>query len=507
MQKSLDALKYGKCQFNPGLNATGYSNTGIFIVGCGGTGGRIIPIIAQHVANHNQEIRTNPRHKQFLKHELKLILIDRDDVTQKNLKRQNFYQFDIGKQKSIVMAERYSALYGMDIFAHDGWFDSDKASETYGSYDNVIIFDCTDNAKARRSIESANFNNAKAIIISCGNEDTFGQVLIGTTITKSNSSFISNLVTNINTLLNAIDSPDMNNKSTLSWLPTLLQLHRDFKDSANLSCAELILRDEQSMPINALVAQLAYNAFYDIISGNPLKYNSVSCNIDNTFQTNRITNPMSALKLFCKAYIGSDKIEDIRKFNKIAYDINTSNIRVDNTSWESIKEKLTSFPLVQNTLVSRLLERSWYLTADQQAELKAMTLGPIEVISETSKNDVQAVVIEDTNSIIETTQEAVTEPITAEEIVITEAITTAPVPPIIFQDFINHNVCFTGSLIRWTRDEVSALVIARGGRVTDNVSINTTLLVAGNATGSKRSKAERLDVRIINENEFAAMLR
>ncbi len=64
------------------------------------------------------------------------------------------------------------------------------------------------------------------------------------------------------------------------------------------------------------------------------------------------------------------------------------------------------------------------------------------------------------------------------------------------------SIVITGSLSRRTRDEVQALVKARGGKSPGSVSKKTTALLAGEGGGSKRDKAEELGVPIIDEDGF-----
>lgn len=64
----------------------------------------------------------------------------------------------------------------------------------------------------------------------------------------------------------------------------------------------------------------------------------------------------------------------------------------------------------------------------------------------------------------------------------------------------------TGTLEGFTRDELTAEIGARGGRVTGSVSKKTDYLVAGASPGSKRDKAERLGVPILDEAGIRAML-
>jgi DNA ligase (NAD+) len=74
------------------------------------------------------------------------------------------------------------------------------------------------------------------------------------------------------------------------------------------------------------------------------------------------------------------------------------------------------------------------------------------------------------------------------------------------QTLENMSVVVTGSLSRFTRDEVQGLIKAHGGKSPGTVSKKTTALLAGAGGGSKRTKAEDLGVPVISEDEFAALL-
>jgi DNA ligase (NAD+) len=63
---------------------------------------------------------------------------------------------------------------------------------------------------------------------------------------------------------------------------------------------------------------------------------------------------------------------------------------------------------------------------------------------------------------------------------------------------------FTGTLERWTRDEVKQLVERSGGRATSSVSDETDYVVAGPGAGSKLDEARARDVPVMNEEEFVA---
>jgi DNA ligase (NAD+) len=73
-------------------------------------------------------------------------------------------------------------------------------------------------------------------------------------------------------------------------------------------------------------------------------------------------------------------------------------------------------------------------------------------------------------------------------------------------NFEGLSVIFTGGLERYDRQAASELVLERGGRIVTSVSKKTGLVVAGSEAGSKLDKALKLGVRVINEDEFEAML-
>ncbi len=64
----------------------------------------------------------------------------------------------------------------------------------------------------------------------------------------------------------------------------------------------------------------------------------------------------------------------------------------------------------------------------------------------------------------------------------------------------------TGTLPTMGRKEAAELIEANGGRVTGSVSKKTDFLLAGEAAGSKLTKAESLGVKVISEEELRQMI-
>ncbi len=63
-------------------------------------------------------------------------------------------------------------------------------------------------------------------------------------------------------------------------------------------------------------------------------------------------------------------------------------------------------------------------------------------------------------------------------------------------------IVLTGTLTQFTRQQATELIEAQGGKVSGSVSKKTSYVVAGEAAGSKLTKAEALGVPILTEDDF-----
>lgn len=148
----------------------------IVVIGAGGTGSRIIQPLIQTIKQAQAQI--NPC----------LYIVDGDDVEFKNLSRQNFIDRDIGRNKAIVMAERYGAALDFPVVAHPEFIkpggsmfneigcSAREQDLRQPSGMRKLIIMCVDSIDARLMILDQ--CNPDDVIIDAGNEDTFGQVSI-----------------------------------------------------------------------------------------------------------------------------------------------------------------------------------------------------------------------------------------------------------------------------------------------------------------------------------------
>lgn len=74
------------------------------------------------------------------------------------------------------------------------------------------------------------------------------------------------------------------------------------------------------------------------------------------------------------------------------------------------------------------------------------------------------------------------------------------------QIFADKTFVLTGTLPTLSRDEAKSLIKDRGGKVSSSVSKKTDYVLAGDEAGSKLDDAKKLEIPVIDEEEFRSML-
>jgi DNA ligase (NAD+) len=67
-------------------------------------------------------------------------------------------------------------------------------------------------------------------------------------------------------------------------------------------------------------------------------------------------------------------------------------------------------------------------------------------------------------------------------------------------------IVVTGTLERFSRDEIKEFIQQHGGKAAGSVSKKTDFVVAGESAGSKLDKARELGVKVLTEDEFLKLL-
>ncbi len=216
----------------------------VIVIGCGGTGGYLVPNLARLIASLDD---TN----------IDLILLDGDRVESKNLTRQNFITPDLGRYKAEVLAERYSAAFGIEIHFIPEYLKSIKmltslcTSHDHGA--NIVI-GCVDNHRTRREIAKWFRRREGRIWIDAGNEEMHGQVFCG--INQPAYHTEENSITfGLPCVADMFPEIDKNRKAV-------------FNDER--SCADRAISAPQNIAVNLMAANYLLNFTQQILIGAPL---------------------------------------------------------------------------------------------------------------------------------------------------------------------------------------------------------------------------------------------
>lgn len=231
----------------------------ILVVGCGGTGGFVSEGLCRLLINSD----------------ISIILIDHDRVEEHNLRRQHFFEGDVGKFKSQALAERLARQYGRPVGYSVYPYSSDLIGENYGGglvklMAQGIIIGCVDNAEARIAIaETFNRFSFGNWWIDAGNGFSSGQVLIGNT---PKTEYLEGAFDDESNEVDRLPLP--------SWqLPGLLIPPTSNLNEAVRDCAEAVVADDQGPVINQAMATLVLEFVHRLLN-NKLTWMGVYLDLD-----------------------------------------------------------------------------------------------------------------------------------------------------------------------------------------------------------------------------------
>ena len=232
----------------------------IVMLGAGGTGGHIAPHLYRLLYSLRRPVR--------------FILCDGDVVEEKNLVRQNFTPADLGENKAKVLAERYSAVFGLETeyvpsFVEDEdqlgsllepgylWMRQPGHAYNVRVSELVILIGAVDNNKSRQLCHRMFYRATELIYIDSGNGEFTGQVVCG--VRRGGKTYYPPI---------GIVYPDV--------------LVETDKFPTELSCAEASVSAPQSMAANITAATAVVDMIYNILAVGESTVRKV------TFSTNTI---------------------------------------------------------------------------------------------------------------------------------------------------------------------------------------------------------------------------
>jgi len=254
---------------------TPFSYNNIVFIGAGGTGSHQIPDIIRAIMTH-PIIGSNPP---------KITIIDPDDVDLNNPNRQNFNFTDVGYNKAMALAVRYSAKFGLPIAFSSARVTPSNISKIINDQGKTLIIEAVDKKYVRKDIYDFVQNNHNVDWISLGNTKDSGQLTF--------YCFSLGL-----------------ERSVVDVFPNDFEyaaLEEERKKDNNQSCAENTIKEPQSLAINKEAANKAVNFFYQMLYERSITYDIVFFDRFNNSRTIKLDE-----QVFKKV-----QTEDIEKFKNL----------------------------------------------------------------------------------------------------------------------------------------------------------------------------------------------
>ena len=212
----------------------------IVMLGAGGTGGHIAPHLYRLLYTLDRPAR--------------FILCDGDLVEEQNLVRQNFAPADLGENKAKALAERYSAVFGLETEYIPSFIETKTQLQTLlapvyrfdpvrreSVAELVLLLGAVDNNRSRQLCHRV-FRQAKELIyIDSGNGEHTGQVVCG--VRRNGRTYYPPIGTVYPDVLEDTDK-----------FPT------------ELSCEEAAVSAPQSMAANITAAAAVVSMAYNILA-------------------------------------------------------------------------------------------------------------------------------------------------------------------------------------------------------------------------------------------------
>lgn len=219
------------------------------IVGCGGTGSRLVPDVCRLLIGRNA----------------RLFLVDHDRVEPHNLGRQSFVSDEVGQFKAVALASRalrefrrFGLQVGYAVKPYDPTLHG--AVFRHSSALNLVI-GAVDNAAARRAIAETLTNNRAqerdVWWLDAGNSRNSGQIILGNAPTPDGLAGAFNPAT---ARCRALPAPSLRRPALLTAPPEPAPRDR-------LDCAAAIATGQQGPTINAHLATWATSYVERLLDG------------------------------------------------------------------------------------------------------------------------------------------------------------------------------------------------------------------------------------------------
>lgn len=237
-----------------------YSNEciNIVIIGCGGTGSQLLPLLCQLLSNLSNRKR------------ITLTLADGDDFEDKNCINQKCLPDEVGMNKAEALAERLGFIYeDLTIKFVDNYIRTTKQlNSAFKNYDLNILVSCVDNNSTRKMLNNY-FDMAvgwkeRLIYIDSGNGDIdrIGQIITGYT-----------------------EDGDIISKPVASYFPEIMNDDEDL--SKMQSCTRISSEHPQNIATNIMAASIVFSVLTNVLMYRKLEKGIIYFDVDKHFMVSR----------------------------------------------------------------------------------------------------------------------------------------------------------------------------------------------------------------------------
>ncbi len=214
----------------------------LYLVGAGGTGSALADSLARILYHARQKGKV-----------VSLTIIDPDTVQEANIGRQRFCQAEVGYPKASSLTLRLNTAFGLDARAVTDPFEPDMVVSGYSApKTKKLLIGCVDDYRPRQELaRTVEKGRGNVWWLDVGNAYHSGNIYIGNAVGPKQITVDEAL-----RLCSGLPSPAAQDPALLAPDPPTPE------STADLSCADLTLREEQSLMINTMMAAIAANYSY-----------------------------------------------------------------------------------------------------------------------------------------------------------------------------------------------------------------------------------------------------
>ena len=221
----------------------------LYLVGAGGTGSALAGSLARILYQARQKGQ-----------EVSLTLIDPDTIEERNIGRQVFCQAEIGYPKASSLTLRLNAAFGLEARAILQPFELSMVLSGYNpSTTKKLLIGCVDDYRPRQELaRTVEEGGGNVWWLDMGNAHHSGNIYLGNAVHTAQIKVDESL-----RLCSGLPSPALQDPALLAPDPAPPEpACPEPVEGAVLSCADLTLREEQSLMINTTMAAVAADYCY-----------------------------------------------------------------------------------------------------------------------------------------------------------------------------------------------------------------------------------------------------